>query len=491
MKGIMIQGTHSDVGKSYITTALCRYLANKGYNVAPFKSQNMSNNSYVTHDGLEIGRAQGTQAQAAKVLPEYYMNPILLKPKKDTASEVILNGKVYKTIDGFKYTKEFTLTTGLNEVKKALNIHQSKHDIIVIEGAGSPAEVNLNDKEIVNMRIAETADVDVVLVVDIDRGGSFASVVGTLELVFEHRKRIKGIIFNKFRGDINLLKDGLVWLEAYTNIKVLGVIPYLKDIHIETEDAQSEMIFKQKKGNLDIAVIHLERVSNNTDIEPFIYEEDVNIRIINNIKDFRSPDAIIIPGTKSTIDDLLELKSNGIADEITAYIKNGGIVFGICGGFQILGNKLIDPLNVDTNKTTTVKGLNIFNIDTTFNENKQVRNINAINIFNQKISGYEIHLGDTTYHNQPHFSILEDNKIDGATFNNNQVMGTYLHNVFHNDDFRNLWLNQVRKKAKKELKQKINTSTKKEEDFDKLAKIFEKNIDISFLMQLINKWYIF
>ncbi|PAT02227.1 cobyric acid synthase CobQ [Candidatus Izimaplasma bacterium ZiA1] len=487
MKGIMIQGTHSDVGKSYITTAICRFLVNKGFNVAPFKSQNMSNNSFVTHDGLEIGRAQGTQAQAAKVLPEYYMNPILLKPKKDTASEVILNGKVFKTIDGFKYTKEFTLTTGLEEVKKALKIHEEKHDLIVIEGAGSPAEVNLNEREIVNMRIAEAADVDVILVVDIDRGGSFASVVGTLELVFEHRKRIKGIIFNKFRGDINLLKDGLVWLEEYTNIKVLGVLPYLKDIHIETEDAQSEILFEKKEGNIDIAVIHLERVSNNTDIEPFLYEDDVNIRIIKNFKDFKNPDAIIIPGTKSTIDDLLELKQNGLADKIKEYISNDGIVFGICGGFQILGSTLSDPLNVDTLKASKVDGLNIFKIDTVFNQNKQVRNINATNIFNQKISGYEIHLGNTTYNNQPYFSILEDNKIDGATFNNNQVIGTYLHNIFHNDNFRNYWLNIIRLKTNREQKREVNTTNHKELNFDKLAKIFEENIDTDYLMKLITK----
>ncbi len=485
MKGIMIQGTASDVGKSYITTAICRYLSNQGYNVAPFKSQNMSNNSFVTIDSLEMGRAQGAQAEAARVLPDVYMNPILLKPKMDTESEVILNGKVFQTIDGFKYTKEFTLTKGLEEVKKALKKHEERHDFIVIEGAGSPAEVNLNDREIVNMRIAELADVNVILVVDIDRGGSFASVVGTLELVFEHRHRIKGIIFNKFRGDINLLKDGLTWLEEYTKVPVLGVIPYLKDIHIETEDAQSEILFRQEPNNLDIGVIKMERISNNTDIEPFLYEEDVNIRIIDSIENFKTPDAIIIPGTKATIDDLRVLKDKGLDKKIKQYINKGGIVFGICGGYQILSKTIFDKENIDS-KTTKEEGLGIFDIDTFFQTEKNVSNIEAIEqIYHTECTGYEIHLGETKYHTDNYFSKYKDGRVDGSTYNKTQVIGTYIHGIFNNDLFRNKWLNDIRKSVNKESKPPVKTTLKKEESFEKLAKVFEDNIDMEMFLSLL------
>ncbi len=486
MKGIMIQGTASDVGKSYITTAICRILSNQFKNVAPFKSQNMSNNSYVTINGLEMGRAQGVQAEAARVFPDVYMNPILLKPKMDTNCEVILNGKIYNSMDGFKYTKEFTLTKGIEEIKKALIKHGKLHDYIVIEGAGSPAEVNLNDREIVNMRVAELADVDVVLVVDIDRGGSFASIIGTLELVFEHRRRIKGLIFNKFRGDIELLADGLKWIEEYSKVKVLGVIPYMKDIYIETEDAQSEILFSRIPDALDIGVIKMERVSNNTDIEPFIHEDDVNIRIIDSESNFFNPDALIIPGTKSTILDFEELKKRNLDILIKTYIKNGGIVIGICGGFQMLGRNIIDKESVDNDTIKTVESLGIFDIDTVFTKTKNVRQVLAKEIkTNNKLIGYEIHLGETIYFNQEPFTILEDNKKDGAVFNDYQVIGTYLHNIFNNDNFRNDWLNKVRRTKGRKEKKIVNTNNYKEESFEKLARVFKENIDMNYLMKLI------
>ncbi len=237
MKGIMIQGCSSDAGKSYVATALCRVLADLGYRVAPFKSQNMSNNSYVTWDGKEIGRAQGVQAEAAGILPESYMNPILLKPKQDQGAEVLLFGEVFSVLTGKAYQKEFTLTKGLETVRKAIGLLGESYDTLVVEGAGSPAEVNLNDREIVNMRIAAELEIPVLLIADVNRGGSFASVVGTLELVGAHRKRIKGIVFNQFRGDLSLFEDGKRWIEAYTGIKVVGVLPYFQDILIEGEDS--------------------------------------------------------------------------------------------------------------------------------------------------------------------------------------------------------------------------------------------------------------
>lgn len=490
MRGIMIQGTASDVGKSYIVTAICRILSNQNKNVAPFKSQNMSNNSYVTIDSLEMGRAQGAQAEAARVLPNVYMNPILLKPKMDTESEIVLNGKVFKSLDGFSYKKDFTMTRGLKEVKKALKKHSELHDYIVIEGAGSPAEVNLNDREIVNMRIAEIADVNVVLVVDIDRGGSFAAVVGTLELVFEHKHRIKGIIFNKFRGDIKLLEDGLVWLEEYTGIKVLGVIPYLPNIHIEAEDAFSVKEYKHKENSLDIRVVKMERVSNNTDIEPFVYEKDVNISIIDSLENFGNPDAIIIPGTKSTIEDLFVLKEKKLDIRIQEYINDGGIVFGICGGYQMLGNKIIDEAKIDNESISSIEALGIFDITTLFYESKNVRQVSASTIkSNQSVKGYEIHLGETIYHNELYFSRLESGKYDGSIFNNGQVIGTYLHGIFENDSFRNEWLNTIRKDKGFLVREVVNTSSKKEDSFEELSKVFQEQIDMEYFMGLIEWRY--
>ena len=491
MKGIMIQGTASDVGKSYITTAICRILANEGYKVAPFKSQNMSNNSYVTSDGKEIGRAQGVQAEAAKAEPNIHMNPILLKPKKDTESEVVLHGEVFKSFDGFSYRKNFVMERGLEAVKESLSYLEENYDCVVIEGAGSPAEVNLNDREIVNMRIAEAADVDVILVTDIDRGGSFASIVGTLELVFEHRHRIKGLIFNKFRGDIKLLEDGLQWVEEYTGVKVLGVIPYMNDIYVEVEDAQSNHLehnFDTDKP-LDIGVIHMERVSNNTDLEPFIHEPDVSIRIISKASQFGNPDAIIIPGTKSTIADLNALKEKGLSEKIKNYYQQGGTIFGICGGYQALGQTIKDPVGVDNKKKMSIEGLGILPVNTIFEDSKQVRKVSGkVNEhYNSSlVSGYEIHLGNTTYSGEVNvFCELEDGTKDGCIINDGQVVGTYLHNVFHNDSLRNAWLNELRIKHNLIEREIINTTTIKEDSYEKLADEVKKHIDMDLLRELI------
>ena len=261
MKGIMIQGCSSDAGKSYIATALCRILKNKGYHVCPYKSQNMSNNSYVTWDGGEIGRAQGVQAEAASIRPETYMNPILLKPQQDSGSEIVLFGKVYKPMPGQEYHRNFTMNQGLAAARKGLAIIRENFNAVVIEGAGSPAEVNLNDREIVNMRIANEADVPGLLVGDVNRGGSFASIVGTLELLGEDRKRVKGLIFNQFRGDISLFEDGVRWIEEYTGVKVVGVLPYFKDINIEGEDSLS-INFQHRSAlehRISIGIVRLHR----------------------------------------------------------------------------------------------------------------------------------------------------------------------------------------------------------------------------------------
>jgi adenosylcobyric acid synthase len=504
MKGLMIQGTSSDAGKSYIVTALCRIFADKGYQVAPFKSQNMSNNSYVTLYGEEIGRAQGVQAEAARQIANVHMNPILLKPRKDTKSEVVLHGKVYKSYSGMAYGKEFTLTKGMEAVRESLDYLDQHYDMIIIEGAGSPAEVNLNDREIVNMRIAQAADVDVILVADIDRGGSFASLIGTIELVFEHRHRIKGVIFNKFRGDIRLLQDGLDWFEAYTHIPVIGVIPYMQDIHIETEDAQShplvfqktekENLYDQTENTLDIGIIHMERVSNNTDIEPFMYEPDCRLRIIRTPEDFQTPHAIIIPGTKSTIDDLLSLKANGLFDKIIDYQQNEGRIFGLCGGFQILGQHIFDEHGSDHDHVKVIDGLGLLAIDTQFHNQKIVKQVQGKVIaptFNDpsiEVKGYEIHLGETKYLDHAMALIeLDDHRFDGCVSSDGHVLGSYLHHIFHNDHFRQAWLNQVRTQHGFEKQACINTGSQKEDAYDLLAQRVSESLHMDRVQKIIDK----
>jgi adenosylcobyric acid synthase len=488
MKGIMIQGTCSDAGKSYIATALCRVFANKGYQVAPFKSQNMSNNSYVTVDGCEIGRAQGVQAEAAKQEANVHMNPILLKPMKDSRSEVVLHGKVYKPLEGFKYHREFTMTKGMEAIKESLAYLEEHYDMIVVEGAGSPAEVNLNDREIVNMRIAEAADLDVLLVTDIDRGGSFASLVGTLELVFEHRHRIKGVIFNKFRGDISLLQDGLDWFEEYTGVKVVGVIPYNRDLYIETEDAASrhQLLHHEAEDALDIAVIHMERVSNNTDIEPFIYEKDVSVRIVERPEDFGQPHAVIIPGTKSTIGDLDVLVQSGLAEKIIDYAKNGGHVLGICGGYQVLGRDIVDNVGADIAGGKRVHGLGLLPVVTEFSSDKRVRQMTGkLESTGEIVTGYEIHLGQTVREGGNAFAILEDGTEDGCVMAEGQILGTYLHGILNNDNFRYQWLKNLRKVHGFQEQLLVQTDYIKDETYDLLASRTEKYLDMDYIMKLI------
>lgn len=481
MRGIMIQGTQSDAGKSYLVTGIARYFANQGYKVAPFKSQNMSNNSYVVASGKEIGRAQGAQAEAARQVANVYMNPILLKPSTDQSSEVVLFGEVFKKYSGMGYRKEFTMSKGIEAIKESLSYIDEHYDMVVIEGAGSPAEVNLNDREIVNMRVAELADVDVILVTNIDLGGSFASLVGTLELVGEHRHRIKGVVFNKFRGDIRLLEDGLQWFEEYTGVKVLGVIPYNKDIFIETEDAQSEIFLPQQR-DIEVGVLHMERVSNNTDVEPFIHETDVSMRLIRSEREFGNPDALIIPGTKATIDDLQKLYSTGLVEKVKEFAKTGKPIMGICGGYQALGKEIVDAIQIDSKSKSKIEGIGLLDSVTVFENQKQVENVEGTTFNGHSVRGYEIHLGRTET-NHPHFATLQDGTLDGAV--NDNVIGTYLHHIFHNDTFRNEWLNAIRVQKGFAPKSVVNTTDIKEESFEKLAKVIEEHLDINYLKELI------
>ena len=332
MKGIMIQGTSSDAGKSFLVTGLCRLLADRGVRVCPFKSQNMSNNSCVTWDGMEVSRAQAVQAEAARLRPETFMNPILLKPRRDTCSEIVLEGRVFEAPADRDYYRTFTMTHGLSAVRRALRHIAGHFDAVVIEGAGSPAEVNLNETEIVNMRIAREADVPVLLVTDVDRGGSLASVVGTLELLGADRKRVKGVIFNKFRGDPVLFAPAVEWLEARTGVRVIGVMPWVEGASIAGEDSLGLRWGRGGRGALSVGVIRFPGISNFTDLDPFESEPDVDLVGLDSgtpLKMLRSLDAVILPGSKNSMRDMSWLRETGLAEVLRAFADAGGFVLGL------------------------------------------------------------------------------------------------------------------------------------------------------------------
>ncbi|MEG1641862.1 MAG: cobyric acid synthase [Synergistaceae bacterium] len=498
MKGLMIQGTSSDSGKSFIVTALCRLFSDMGYNVCPFKSQNMSNNSCVTVDGKEMGRAQGVQAEAARHEPEVYMNPILLKPRKDTSSEIVLLGKVWDAPCDKNYYRSFTMTKGLEVLRSTLKYIENNFDLIISEGAGSPAEINLNKGEIVNMRVANEADIPVVLITDVDRGGSLASIVGTLELLEENKSRVKGIIFNKFRGDISLFTDAVEWLEKKTGVKVLGVMPYLKDIVIEAEDVMS-INWDKKENNITekitIGVVKFPRVSNHTDIEAFRFENDVKIEKIDNATSFDTLDAIILPGTKSSVLDMKYLTDTGLAEKIKNFASKGGIVYGICGGYQMMGEKIDDNNLKDNESIKEINGLGLLPVTTTFeNEKTTIRSdgktIHPYFENNIDVKGYEIHFGKTVFtkNKGKYKALLEINgKEDGASNENFTLAGSYLHNIFHNDTFRNKWLNKIRKAKGIEEQKVVDSTAAKERAYDILAEELKKNIDIDYLTKEIMK----
>ncbi|WP_347548477.1 cobyric acid synthase [Pseudalkalibacillus hwajinpoensis] len=474
MNGIMIQGTASDVGKSLIVTAFCRLLANEGYAVAPFKSQNMSNNSYVTIEGKEIGRAQGAQAEAARTEASVWMNPILLKPRSDQHAEVIQFGTSYRTLSGKDYRESF-YQMGLESIQLALDHLNDAYDVIVMEGAGSPVEVNLKARELVNMKVAEMADVPVLLAADIDRGGVFASIIGTLELLEPNeRARVKGILINKFRGDPELFEDGITWIEERTGLPIVGVLPYVEH-HVEGEDSLSiGDRFSTKNGTLELAVIQLPFLSNYSDMEPF-NEEDVTIRWVQHARDIGQPDAIIIPGTKSTMSDLAWLKERGFATYLNDYVKEGGSVVGICGGYQMLTEQLYDEFGSDTGKAGALeKGIGLIPAKTSFHKEKQTTRVKgtlhpATNALSS-IEGYEIHLGQTRFidpEDKP-FLQLQD-RPEGYYREDGRVIGTYLHHLFHNDEWRTIWLNRLRFKKGHSPQEQVNQKDVKDQTYDDLA----------------------
>ncbi len=496
-KTLMIQGTASSAGKSIIVTALCRIFRQDGYRVAPFKSQNMALNSFVTREGGEIGRAQAVQAEAAGIEASVDMNPVLLKPESNSRSQVIVLGKADCTLHAERYYEYTPHLLGI--IRESLERLRSKNDLVIIEGAGSPAEVNLKEKEIANMRIAFMADAPVLLVGDIDRGGVFASLVGTMELLTEEEQGIvKGFIINKFRGDVSLLKPGLDFLEKKTSRPVLGVVPYFRDIGIAQEDS----VYLDEKPQvstgrgLKIAVIRLPHISNYDDFDP-LEEMGCAVNYVSKPSDLANPDLIVLPGTKSTVSDLKYLKQEGLDRLIARLAASGTPVAGICGGYQMLGRLLKDPSGVESGEFV-VEGLGLLDGETTFYAGKTTTQVKsrvkaAAGLFKGlagiEVSGYEIHNGQTLgLEMKPVFEVLETpagqaGYFDGSVSADGLVFGTYMHGLWHNAAFTRAFLEKLREI--RGLEAVITNARDKDLQYDRLAELVRANLDIKRVYQII------
>ena len=483
-KPIMIQGTMSNAGKSLTAAALCRIFKQDGYKTAPFKSQNMALNSYVTDDGLEMGRAQVVQAEAAGIAPSVYMNPILLKPTTDVGSQVIVNGEVrgnMRAAEYFRYKKQL-----IPDIMNAYNKLAEEYDIIVIEGAGSPAEINLKSVDIVNMGMAKMVGSPVLLVSDIDRGGVFAQLYGTIALLEEdERDMVKGMIINKFRGDVEILRPGLDMLrdrvKGFADIPFAGVIPYAY-VDIDDEDSLSERFNSSDMLKLiDIAVIKLPRISNFTDLSPFERYGNVSLRYVTSPRELKNPDMIIIPGTKSTISDLLWMRQNGLEASVMKAADKETIIFGVCGGYQILGQTLSDPYNIEGGGD--IAGMKLLPVDTVFEKEKtrkqtdgEINNLSGIlaPLNGLRYTGYEIHMG-----------------ISGGTVavvNSGNVYGTYVHGIFDESNIANEIITAIARHKNIDLGEleKYDYKVYKESQYDKLAEIVRGSLDMKLIYEIIN-----
>ncbi len=487
-KAVMVVGTTSHAGKSFLAAALCRILVRKGYRVTPFKGQNMALNAYITSDGGEIGFAQAVQAWAAKVDPTVEMNPILLKPQGDMTSQVILNGKAVGQTRAAEYYRDY-FERGWEAIKASLKELQSKFEVIVCEGAGSPAEINLKHRDLTNMRVAKHLNATTLLIVDIDRGGSFAHVVGTLQLLEpEERALIKGIVINKFRGQRSLLDSGITWLEDYTGIPVIGVLPWVDSL-FPAEDSLDllERPSRQPDKEIVIVVIRLTRIANFTDFDPLEAETSVTVKYVLPHQPLGNPDAVIIPGTKTTVEDLNLLHESGMAKQLQDYHANGGTIWGICGGFQILGERVIDTEGIEGEKGT-YPGLNLLPVETVMTSEKITRQrvvtfSGLEELANLEVTGYEIHQGRTKVLDKNKTKSLFDDPDLGIVNDNQSVWGSYLHGIFDNGQLRRIWLNQLREKKGLPLLTTdiINYSEQRDRDFDILADFVEKHLDLSVL----------
>lgn len=495
-KPIMIQGTMSNAGKSVLTGGLLRVLAQDGVKTAPFKSQNMALNSYITEDGLEMGRAQVMQAEAAGIEPIAAMNPILLKPTNDTGSQVIINGKVEGTMSAMEYYRR--KTEYIPVIMEAYEKLSKQYDVIVVEGAGSPAEINLKTNDIVNMGLAKMIDAPVLLTGDIDRGGVFAQIVGTIVLLEEEeRRRIKGTIINKFRGDKEILRPGLDMLVERTRVPVCGVVPYFY-LDIDDEDSLSERFAgKQGNGPIDIAVIRFPRISNFTDLAALECREEVSLRYISQSADFGEPDLVILPGTKNTIADLLWMRQNGLEGKILRHASAGGLVFGICGGYQMLGAEVCDPDGVEAGAGKCVRGMELLPARTVFEPEKHRTQITGhfgivqgifAELTDVPFTGYEIHMGQTEKLGDTRDLLhLDNGTVDGMQHGN--VYGCYIHGIFDQAEVVTAVLKTILRRKGLDADQVKNIDRKqyKEEQYDKLADIIRENLDMKMVYEIIER----
>jgi adenosylcobyric acid synthase len=497
-KVIMVQGTSSNVGKSVLVAALCRIFKQDGYRVAPFKAQNMALNAFVTPEGGEIGRAQAMQAEASGIAPSIHMNPVLLKPEANSRAQIVLQGKVYNTTSAKDYYQHTMLL--LDKVKESLDYLRNRYDIVVIEGAGSPAEINLKPREIANMRIAKLAKAPVLLVGDIDRGGVYAFLVGTLELLDkEEQNLVKGFIINKFRGDISLIKDANDFLENRTKLPILGVVPYYRDILLAQEDSVylDERKNARSGADLDIAIIRSPRISNYDDFDP-LEEDGANIRYVSRPEELGNPDLIVIPGSKTTVPDLLAIRKSGVAEAIVKKAKQGSPVFGACGGYQMLGKLIHDPDHVESNEET-VEGLGLIEAETTFAQEKATTQVKGIvtedrglleGLKGETLIGYEIHMGRTESRNHPfQITATQDGPAfyaDGSINENGTVIGSYIHGIFQSHGFRRGLLNNLRRR--KGLPERVyDVPLDKEKHYDALAELVRNSLDMKAIYRILNE----
>lgn len=494
MKAIMVVGTTSHAGKSWLTASLCRLLTRQGWRVAPFKGQNMALNAYVTATGGEIGFSQAVQAWAAGVMPLVEMNPILLKPQGNMTSQVIFKGKVVGTTKASEYYERY-FEPGWQVIKESLQRLSQDFDLLVCEGAGSPAEINLKHRDLTNMRVAKYLNAPTILVVDIDRGGAFAHVVGTLQLLEpEERALIKGVVINKFRGQRSLLDSGITWLEKNTGIPVIGVIPWVNQL-FPAEDSLDllERRNRQQEGEITIAVIRLPRISNFTDFDPLEAEPTVNIKYININESLGHPDAVIIPGTKTTITDMMAMHRSGMAAQIQQYAAAGGKVLGICGGFQMLGYMLADPEGIE-GEGGRFPGLKLLPLKTAITHNKIARQRLVSSYYPQSglpVAGYEIHQGRTRVTEQlnnqteaPTYQPMFDDPGLGLVDRSMSVGGCYLHGLFDNGPWRRAWLNHLRQpRGLKSLPTGVpNYREQREALLNELADVVVKHLDLDPLL---------
>ena len=477
---IMVQGTMSGAGKSLLCAALCRIFAQDGYRTAPFKSQNMALNSFVTRDGLEMGRAQVVQAQAAGVEPDVRMNPILLKPSSDIGSQVIVNGEVRGDMPAKEYFRRKKAL--IPDILRAYDGLASEFDIIVIEGAGSPAEINLKADDIVNMGLARLVAAPVLLAGDIDRGGVFAQLYGTVELLEpDERARICGLIINKFRGDVEILRPGLAMLEEKTRLPVVGVVPYLK-VDIEDEDSLSDRL-QQKSAvkPLDVAIVRLPHISNFTDFMPLEQHPLLGVRYVQAARELGMPDLIILPGTKNTVNDLLWLRQCGLETAVQKLARRGTPVLGVCGGYQMLGDMLDDSAGTESGRPQTLRGLELLPTRTVFTLEKrraQVTATAATPFAGAALTGYEIHTGRTTVEGAP-FCTLADGTPDGCV--QGSVFGTYLHGLFDSGELTEKLAALLcrRKGLAPETASPLTMQAYREQQFDLLADGVRRALDMS------------